>query len=127
MNPNDEARCIGQYSTWLNGGWSTQGPITGSPANGVLADTGALEAGYYDASFIIYNSAVTLEVFSLAHRNAANTADLKNQWIILLTATSCQFDWLKNYKIGANERLRITNINAEANALHASIFWSRRA
>lgn len=99
---------------------------TAAPAtSAVLCDTGALAAGVYDidASMIAEESAGSHRYAMLAHRNAANDADVR---VLAYGHAAYYTDGrkvIRNYTIGANERIVWRNGPTVAGS-GTNLWWS---
>lgn len=126
MKPSDQARWQGSVDSLLTQGWGSAGRLI-NPVNGtVLADTGALVAGYYD--FIIFfacNTTIGMYL-ELQHRNSGNTVTLKFQNFAILANNSYEF-YLNNYKVSPWERVRVMTTSTLGCAIQISIIHNQRA
>ena len=112
----------------LNNGWATEGPQTGTPG-ALLADTGQLEAGTYDfiiQKYIRSEVEARVSIIKVEHRNAANDTTIQEQELALYSYAEQGFMPINGYTIGANERLRVSNLLSVTHQVGASIFWVRR-
>jgi len=106
---------------WVSG-W-----VNNPTAGTVIADTGALAAGYYDVDCFTSTSSSTLVSYQVEHRNAANSANLYvNAQYFRDTAIPPVIS-LKNHLIGANERIRVTAGVGITGGMFATIIWRRIA
>lgn len=89
------------------GQFFTAGIITAPAAGAVLADTGQLPAGVYDVVVTLANSenSSVHNAFIVAHRNAADTADLST-WNFATIGGQLVSAYAK--VLALNERIRVT-------------------
>lgn len=109
--------------------WVAQGSHTAAKLNPVADtvhfDTGPLTAGYYD--FVFYWIATDHALnFLLEHRNAANDAYI-HPWFVMTEAKGQQVLYLRNWKMGANERFRLINQVGKTLTIYSGVFWTRRS
>jgi len=126
MNPSDLARYVGAAPTWLAQG-SAFGAVLNPATNALIVDTGGLSAGFYDFWIILTpEAAINLSYFIVAHRNAANTANLHYFYPEGPAGWTFQYK-IKGWKVEAGERVRIVTVNTWAGQIYAHIWWVRRA
>jgi len=123
---SDIAQLVPVVESRFTGGWSTEDLVTNPILGEVIADTGELDAGNYDAHIWVYNGNAGGTVFLFQHRNAANDANVREQVTYFTTLLFKEMVWLKNYPVGEGERLRIIINTAFAGNCQGSIFGTRR-
>lgn len=117
-------KALTQAMTWASGRVAVLG------IGAVLADTGALPAGVYDIeiNLVVADAVIAGAGSFIEHRNAANAAtvkDLGGQ----AGAGSAQIK-LENYRLAANERIRVVGgsaANGAGSLSVASIGYARVA
>lgn len=89
--------------------WATNKSVGVVAAGTVLADTGALAAGVYHfaVQLCLAGAAAAGKGLFLEHRNAANAATLKD--LAGIAAPGHEDVLIHNYRIAADERLRVVN------------------
>jgi hypothetical protein len=88
--------------------WATAGLLTDPNTNTILADTGAIAAGSYQLTLLLFTTVACGVTFH--YRDAANTSDIKTQQITISTETN-GFQVIPintPISIGANERFTLT-------------------
>jgi len=102
------------------------GVLVAPAAGTILADTGALAAGNYQFRMLCsVRDTTNAQDFQVQHRNAGNTANLKEEEIYADPLTGAtNFLYSKTLTIATNERVRILNrlIVAAGARIQASIF-----
>lgn len=124
MNPSDISRWQGSVDSWLAQG-CTQGRLANPGDNYNLADTAGLVAGYYDFTIILASTG-NHYFAEIQHRNAINDTTL-NLWYGVWGVYAVSSIFINNWKIVANERLRVLVNSASDDTLTATIYWSIRA
>jgi hypothetical protein len=113
-----------QYPTaTVNGTWESGALATNPSQDDVLVDTGQLVAGDYFISFEMHSTAATKLI--IAHRNAANDADLDDYEVPCPADTSIPVVVPVKLAAATNERFIVrckANITGDA---QASIFFGR--
>lgn len=107
------------------GDWATEGIINNPTINLLLADTGQLAAGIYD--FDVLFDAGMLSAGRLQHRNAANSANIKEHMIVTAASLLHSPSYIRGRKVAANERLRVICYANYTGLISVSIIWVRRA
>lgn len=89
--------------------WATNKSVGIVAAGAVLADTGQLAAGVYHFAvrLCLAGAAAAGKGLFLEHRDAGNGATLKD--LAGIAAPGHQDVLIHNYKVAANERLRVVN------------------
>ena len=106
MFPHDLARWQVSLDSLLNQtiSWSN---LTNPGATGIIVDTGALPAGFYDVSFeVSVNVALAVTSIVFEYRDAANSASLWNLIYFTAGARSDIYQ-LHNIKVALNQRFRV--------------------
>jgi hypothetical protein len=87
--------------------WFTNGVLTNPAINTILADTGALtEAGGPVSTRVVVSSTViSAPIFEL--RNAADSANISSQALILAANTSLEIEFPVTWAAGERLRLRL--------------------
>jgi hypothetical protein len=126
MNPSDLARYVGAAPTWL-AQYLAFGGKNNPAANDILADTGAMAAGYYDVFWnCASTAAVTDYTLIFSWRDAANTGDFWNQCFCSAGAITMN-GFLLGVKVGANERFKLWFPQALTGVIRGGIVAVRRA
>jgi hypothetical protein len=105
-----------QPTTWFTGRVAALG------IQAVLADTGALPAGVYDFEVNMALAdvlAAGVGIF-IEHRNAANAATLKDLGGVTPGASLSGYK-IRNYRLAANERVRLVGGSAAAGAASLAV------
>lgn len=126
MNPSDQARQVGVVDSWL-GQTIAFGSGATAPAETLLAETGALAAGFYDVFFMVANRLAQGDnALHVLWRNAANSSNIWCQILALENNHNISFT-LRNVKIAANERFQWYSVAGLTSLYHVSIIATRRA
>lgn len=124
MNPSDISRWQGSVNSWL--GQKTVRGAASNPVNDeIMCDTTGLVAGYYDFVVSLVGSSYHYYAF-IEHRNAINTVNLYEFYSIWGEGFVNSI-YINNWKVAANERLRVKVINDSNDVLLATIYWTIRA
>lgn len=102
----------GGYPVTLDASVDTTNPTTTT----ILADTGALPGGVYEARFVFGASAAA--IFAIQRRNAANDANVGDAVNVYCPANDSKHLALR-WELEVNERLRVTmqtNLTGDASA-----------
>lgn len=124
MKPSDQAQWQGIIKSWLAQGCvygNTTDPVTGT----TIADSGQLAAGYYDFKLNITSDTADTPLVVL-HRNAANSANLYT-WYLRSIIGIIPMISITNWKVAANERIRVDKWGAALGFYSATIWWTKRA
>ena len=128
MNPSDQARQVGVVDSWL-AQYTAYAGATNPGADAVIADVGALAAGYYDVTVVLTASDTAGAAdLGLEHRNAGNTATLFAAYMDVgagYIGTVVIHWW--NYKVAASERFRVIVVTGFTGHAVGSILAVRRA
>jgi hypothetical protein len=108
MNPSDQARQVGVVDSWL-GQYGSYGGVTNPGAGAVLADVGALPAGFYDVEAVIsYIDTTGVDSLQLQHRDAANAVSLLIAYVQVNAGSNNTIPiYWRNYKVAVDERFRV--------------------
>lgn len=108
--------------------FSAGAKAAGTAANTVYADTGALSAGTY-ALFILGGfdmTAGTFETFLLQRRNAANAANIWEQYVIMGTGNTGTLAISMTVTLLDQERIRILNKNLSVITSSQLSIWAQK-
>ena len=99
--------------------WATAGILTNPAIDTILADSGALAGGQSEATIIVGGSVAA--IYTIEHRNAANTANVNSQVVASVLNEAKQY-WLPGISFAASERIRVRLNAAVVGSLQASVF-----
>lgn len=124
MDASDKTNIRPVCQSWLDQGGGFHSYVLNPPNNFIMNDTGQLSAGYYDFMVVGVGDA-NHSFFSIEHRNAANTANVRN-YPISVCAFMTSVVYILGHFVSGNERVRIRSVGVGAGSFCVQATWHKR-